>query len=373
MKKSSFSVFQNLKRGHFHKKNPILRNPSDFIPRGHGAVYGHCPTSCAMEREASCASDGDGEAKTRGTSVLGTGRNSLVARAFWAATTRHSSNTEDILPQEGGNDGDHSVFHVFALAFPDIVGANGAGFRNKIGRLHFNKIGYKMYAKQQSRRVPSRNAKPGMMGYGFRCAQWRDTLNSEQDRVHMEKVLRSVSCADEQIERVKKAVQECRERWKMVRRPTRQAGPGRPRNTPVCEDSCPRISDGEESDLSPYASGVKRRANAMAALGNMSQCQLSWSRADIAGSKRASTEGSGGTLPSSDPHFHTVAVSPFLQPSSGAASFLSGFTLSSKFQLIPCAGQAGYSPFTFFAAAGSGASAWSPFAFPGQEGQNRHK
>ena len=63
-----------------------------------------------MEREASCASDGDGEAKTRGTSVLGTGRNSLVARAFWAATTRHSSNTEDILPQEGGNDGDHSVF-----------------------------------------------------------------------------------------------------------------------------------------------------------------------------------------------------------------------------------------------------------------------
>jgi len=53
--------------------------------------------------------------------------NTLVARVFWEATTRHSSNIEDILPQEGGQNGDHSVFHVFALVFPEIVGAKGAG------------------------------------------------------------------------------------------------------------------------------------------------------------------------------------------------------------------------------------------------------
>ena len=53
--------------------------------------------------------------------------NTLVARVFWEATTRPSSNSEDILPQEGGQNGDHSVFHVFALVFPEIVGAKGAG------------------------------------------------------------------------------------------------------------------------------------------------------------------------------------------------------------------------------------------------------
>jgi hypothetical protein len=34
--------------------------------------------------------------------------------------------------------------------------------------LQFNKIGYEIYDKEQSRRVPAVRAKPGNPGYGFR-------------------------------------------------------------------------------------------------------------------------------------------------------------------------------------------------------------
>jgi hypothetical protein len=53
--------------------------------------------------------------------------NSRIARVFFDACTRSSADTEDILPQEGGADEDYSVFHVFSLLFPDIVGSRGAG------------------------------------------------------------------------------------------------------------------------------------------------------------------------------------------------------------------------------------------------------
>jgi hypothetical protein len=62
---------------------------------------------------------------------------------------------------------------------------------NKRMRLHFNKIGYQIYGKEQSRRVPSARAKPGNPGYGFRQARWRDTLNDESDRLHCEALLRT--------------------------------------------------------------------------------------------------------------------------------------------------------------------------------------
>ena len=75
-------------------------------------------------------------------------------------------------------------------------------------RLHFNKIGYKIYGKEQSRRVPSHRAKPGNPGYGFRLARWRDTLRDEEDRVHCENTLRSLTFGEEFIERVKAVVQE---------------------------------------------------------------------------------------------------------------------------------------------------------------------
>lgn len=60
-------------------------------------------------------------------------------------------------------------------------------------RLHFNKIGYQIYGKEQSRRVPSHRAKPGNPGYGFRLARWRDTLDNEEDSHHCEGLLRRLA------------------------------------------------------------------------------------------------------------------------------------------------------------------------------------
>lgn len=159
-----------------------------------------------------------------------------------------STDSEDILPQEGGPEGDHSVFHVFSLLFPEVVGGNlAAAPPNKRMRLHFNKIGYKIYGKEQSRRVPSHRAKPGNPGYGFRLARWRDTLRDEDDRVHCETLLRSIACSEDLIQRVKTVVQEYHDRWERVRRPSRPAGPGRPRRLDGEPDSCEGLSEEEKT------------------------------------------------------------------------------------------------------------------------------
>jgi len=114
-----------------------------------------------------------------------------VARLAWyffKATTRLSSDNEDILPQEDSEDMKLSVFTTFADLFSDVVGENGAGAKNKRMRLHFNKVGYQIYGKEQSRRVPAVRAKPGNPGYGFRRARWRDTEADKEDRAHCQKV-----------------------------------------------------------------------------------------------------------------------------------------------------------------------------------------
>ena len=66
--------------------------------------------------------------------------------------------------------------------------------KNKRMRLHFNQLGYSIYGKEQSRRVPAVRAKPGNPGYGFRKARWRDTLLNEEDRKHCEKVMPFFAC-----------------------------------------------------------------------------------------------------------------------------------------------------------------------------------
>lgn len=152
-----------------------------------------------------------------------------LARAFFQAATKASGDSEDILPQEDGEESKLSVFYVFAELFPDAVGENGAGAGNKRMRLHFNKIGYSMYGKEQSRRVPSLRAKPGNPGYGFRRARWRDTLEDKVDRETCEACLREAGCDDERIQRVVVRVQEVGHEWDRVRKPSRPAGPGRPR------------------------------------------------------------------------------------------------------------------------------------------------
>eukprot|EP00960_Hanusia_phi_P022790 673506-Hanusia_phi.AAC.1 len=171
--------------------------------------------------------------------------NAYIARCFFKAATKQSNDCEDILPQECGEDVDHSVFYVFARVFPEIVGEDGAGgklwmhwissdflvltAKNKRMRLHFNKIGYQIYGKEQSRRVPSLRAKPGNPGYGFKRARWRDTLHDEEDKVHCDKIMRKLGCDEERILKAQILVQEIRYSWERARRPSRPAGPGRPR------------------------------------------------------------------------------------------------------------------------------------------------
>jgi len=151
-----------------------------------------------------------------------------MARVFFLAATKLSENNEDILPQEDGEGVKLSVFSVFASLFPDAVGNNGGEVKNKRMRLHFNKIGYQIYGKEQSRRVPSLRAKPGNPGYGFRRARWRDTIADVEDSEHCAKVLRAAGCTEEKVKQVMACVQECRHLWDAVRRPSRPAGPGRP-------------------------------------------------------------------------------------------------------------------------------------------------
>ena len=96
-------------------------------------------------------------------------------------------------------------------------------------RLQFNKIGYEMYDKEQSRRVPAVRAKPGNPGYGFRRARWRDTMGNGEDRRACENVLRGLGVSQERLDRIRQRISDFREEWDNVRRPSRPAGPGRPR------------------------------------------------------------------------------------------------------------------------------------------------
>jgi len=175
--------------------------------------------------------DEDGEPKGADTGV---GKNSAedelarLAQVFFDAATKPSTDNEDILPQEDSEEMQLSVFNIFAGLFPETVGEHGASVKNKRLRLHFNKIGYHLYSKEQSRRVPAVRAKPGNPGYGFRRARWRST-GEETDRRHCETVLRSAGCSEERISAVLETVQDTCERWDSIRRPSRPAGPGRPR------------------------------------------------------------------------------------------------------------------------------------------------
>ena len=44
-----------------------------------------------------------------------------LARVFIHATTDASTNSEDILPQDGGPDCDYSLFFAFSSLFPEVV------------------------------------------------------------------------------------------------------------------------------------------------------------------------------------------------------------------------------------------------------------
>ena len=164
-----------------------------------------------------------------------------VAKAFFQAVTKHSDNIDDILPQEDG-ESRLSVYSLFSELFPEYVkgqssSATGstASTSHGLTRLQFNKIGYEMYVKEQSRRVPSPHAKPGNPGYGFRQARWRNTAEDIHDRILMFEILSSLGIPSERCEFIRQRVEDVRKAWDLERRPCRCAGPGRPRSARVTE------------------------------------------------------------------------------------------------------------------------------------------
>ena len=166
------------------------------------------------------------QAAKRGVSIGFDDRNNAqIARVFFEATTKRSSDPEDILPQEGGNKAseDLSVFRVFSLLFPEVVGCGDSGVGAcKLMRMHFNKIGFSIYGKEQSRRVPSRTDSTGSRsGYGFRRARGRDVLNDADDSLCCEALLRTLQCDETRIRHIKAVVDEFRRTWEEVRRSVR--------------------------------------------------------------------------------------------------------------------------------------------------------
>ena len=193
-----------------------------------------------------------------------------LALAFFTATTKCSNDNEDILPQEDSDEMKLSVFHIFASLFPEAVGEHGSGAKNKRLRLHFNKIGYQIYNKEQSRRVPAVRAKPGNPGYGFRRARWRDTSALDEDRKHCEMVLLAAGCSQERVSAVQERVQETCNVWDSIRRPSRPAGPGRPRRsedasaptTPALRGICVKGRTSDDASNAQKTSGKKTPASA---------------------------------------------------------------------------------------------------------------
>jgi hypothetical protein len=157
-----------------------------------------------------------------------------VARAFFHACTKHSEDREDILPQEDAPECQLSVYSVFADLFPQYAGSGKDGLL----RLRFNKIGYELYEKGQSRRVPASKAKPGNPGYGFRLARWRNPLYNAEDNRICELAFNSVGIPHAKIEDIKQRINLVRKEWDDVRRPRGGTYAKKP-STPTRSDMFP--------------------------------------------------------------------------------------------------------------------------------------
>ena len=187
-----------------------------------------------------------------------------VAKAFFQAVTKPSDNVDDILPQEDG-ESRLSVYTLFSELFPEYVKDRVSSLSNVqnashgLTRLQFNKLGYEIYVKEQSRRVPSPHAKPGNPGYGFRQAKWRNTSDDINDRILMFEILTSVSIPSERCETIRERVEEFRKAWDLERRPCRCPGPGRPRNQKGTNPSCMTRTIAEQLDKDQDINGNGHR------------------------------------------------------------------------------------------------------------------
>ena len=176
-------------------------------------------------------------------------RSVIVARAFFHAATKLSDDDEDILPQEDSTDVKLSVFGLFAELFPEhVVSRECVSIKSGLTRLQFNKLGYEMYVKEQSRRVPAPRAKPGNPGYGFRRAKWRNVNDGAEDQGTLQDTLQAIGLSRARCDHVRMRVEQTRLAWEVARRPSRPAGPGRPRGRPR-GDKAPEAPDLRERVL----------------------------------------------------------------------------------------------------------------------------
>ena len=149
-----------------------------------------------------------------------------------------------------------SVFSLFAQLFPEHVKVKlrDPNVRSGLTRLQFNKLGYAMYAKEQSRRVPAPHAKPGNPGYGFKRARWRSPFQNTEDERILRETMISIGITPDRCEHVRHRVDEYRTAWDHERRPSRPAGPGRPRGkAPLSSPTSAASGDRSEATHSPRA------------------------------------------------------------------------------------------------------------------------
>jgi len=190
-------------------------------------------------------------------------RSVIVARAFFHAATKLSDDDEDILPQEDSADGAKlSVYGLFSELFPEHVVSKECGsISAKAGltRLQFNKLGYEIYVKEQSRRVPAPRAKPGNPGYGFRRAKWRNVSDGAEDQSTMQETLQAIGVPRTRCEYVRMRIDQYRIAWEYARRPSRPAGPGRPRGRArgdKAEGNSPEPADNHVDGMHRWVSGL---------------------------------------------------------------------------------------------------------------------
>ena len=224
-------------------------------------------------------------------------RSVIVARAFFHAATKLSDDDEDILPQEDSTDVKLSVFGLFAELFPEhVVSRECVSIKSGLTRLQFNKLGYEMYVKEQSRRVPAPRAKPGNPGYGFRRAKWRNVNDGAEDQGTLQETLQAIGLSRARCDHVRMRVEQTRLAWEVARRPSRPAGPGRPRGrsrgdkAPEAPDMRERVLEGlkllhatpgnvssplgSDAETMRYAQQMDQTALLRAVLGQRSQLAL---------------------------------------------------------------------------------------------------
>ena len=112
--------------------------------------------------------------------------------------------------------------------------------------------------------MPALRAKPGNPGYGFRRAKWRNVSDGAEDQGTMQETLLAIGLPRSRCDYVRMRVDQFRIAWEQARRPSRPAGPGRPRGRARGDRA-----DGQSPEpVETYVEGVARGVSGLGALGS---------------------------------------------------------------------------------------------------------